>query len=226
MGKTISSASLIEYPEADGQTIGKTDFQFTAIILLVQMLRDFFAQNPQVYVAGEMNFYYEPGNPKAVKTLDVFVVKGVLKHKRRFFKCWEEQAVPSTIVEIISKPINQTELSAKFGLYDRLGVREYFLFDPLGEHLKPRLRGYSLENKRYQPISLSSQGTLLSLELGLILFPQGDILRLIDITTGELLPTALEIHAELQQTKQELAATQAKIIELQVELEQLRHKNG
>jgi Uma2 family endonuclease len=86
MGKTISLASLIEYPEADGQTIGKTDFHFTAIILLVQMLRDFFAQNPQVYVAGEMNFYYEQGNPKAVKTLDVFVVKGVLKHKRRFFK--------------------------------------------------------------------------------------------------------------------------------------------
>jgi hypothetical protein len=107
-----------------------------------------------------------------------------------------------------------------------LGVREYFLFDPLGEHLKPRLRGYSLENKRYQPISLSSQGTLLSLELGLILFPQGDILRLIDITTGELLPTSLEIHAEIQQTKQELELAQAKIIELQVELEQLRHKNG
>ncbi len=232
MGKTIFPASLIEYPEADGQTIGKTDFQFTAIILLVQMLRDFFAQNPQVYVAGEMNFYYEQDNPKAVKTLDVFVVKGVLKHKRRFFKRWEEQAVPNTIVEIISKPINQTDLGAKFGLYDRLGVREYFLFDPLGEHLKPRLRGYSLEEGRYQPISLSPQGTLLSLELGLILFPQGDILRLIDITTGELLPTSLETHAEvqqtrleIQQTKQELELAQAKIIELQVELEKLRYIN-
>ncbi len=221
MVKTISPASLIEYSEADGET----DFHFTATILLVQMLRDFFAQNPQVYVAGEMNFYYEQGNPKAVKKLDVFVVKGVLKHKRRAFKRWEERAVPSTIIEVISKPINQTDLSAKFGLYDRLGVREYFLFDPLGEHFKPRLRGYSLEEGRYQPITLSSQGTLLSLELGLILFPQGDILRLIDITTGELLPTSLEIHTEIQQTKKELATAQAKIIELQAELEKLRYTN-
>lgn len=197
------------------------------------MLRDFFAQNSRVYVAGEMNFYYEEGNPKAVKTLDVFVVKGVLKHKRGSFKCWEEQAVPDTIFEIISKPINQTDLSAKFGLYHRLGVQEYFLFDPVGEHLKPRLRGYSLVERHYQPISPSPQETLLSLELGLILFPEGDILRLIDISTGELLPTSLEALAEIQRNQlerqkvqQELAATKAKLVELQTELEKLRRTNG
>ena len=196
------------------------------------MLRDFFAKNPQVYVAGEMNFYYEQGNPKAVKMLDVFVVKGVLKHKRWFFKRWEEQAVPNTIFEIISKPLNQTDLSTKFGLYDRLGIREYFLFDPLGDHIKPRLRGYSLVEGRYQPLSPSPQGSLLSLELGLILFPEGDVLRLIDISTGELLPTSLEALAEIQhfqlerqKTQQELAAAKAKIIELQAELEKLRHTN-
>jgi Uma2 family endonuclease len=189
------------------------------------MLRDFFAKNPQVYVAGEMNFYYEPDNPKAVKTLDVFVVKGVLKHKRGCFKRWEEHAVPNTIFEIISKSINQTDLSAKFGLYGRLGVREYFLFDPLGEHLKPRLRGYSLVEGHYQPISSSPQETLLSLELGLILFPERDILRLIDISTGELLPTSLEALAEIQQiqlekqqVQQELEAAKTTIIELQAEL--------
>lgn len=196
------------------------------------MLRDFFAKNSQVYVAGEMNFYYEQDNPKAVKTLDAFVVKGVLKHKRWFFKRWEEQAVPNTIFEIISKPISQTDLSAKFGLYDRLGIREYFLFDPLGDYIKPRLRGYSLVEGRYQPISSSPQGSLLSLELGLILFPEGDILRLIDISTGELLPTSLEalteiqhIQLEKQKVQQELTAAKAKIIELQMELEKLRHTN-
>ena len=196
------------------------------------MLRDFFAQTPRVYIAGEMNFYYELGNPKAVKTLDVFVVKGVLKHKRDSFKRWEEQAVPNTIFEIISKPINQTDLSAKFGLYGRLGVREYFLFDPLGEHLKPRLRGYSLVDGHYQPLSPSPQGSLLSLELGLILFPEGDILRLIDISTGELLLNSLEAKAEIQhlqlerqKIQQELAAAKAKLIELQAEVEKLCRTN-
>jgi hypothetical protein len=67
----------IEYPESDGQPIGETDFHITATLLLLQMLRDHFENDQKVYVASDLMFYYERGNPRAVKAPDVFVVKGV-----------------------------------------------------------------------------------------------------------------------------------------------------
>lgn len=127
----------IEYPESDGQPIGETDFHITATLLLLQMLRDHFESNPQVYVASDLMFYYERGNPRAVKAPDILVVKGVGKHKRRVYKLWEESAIPCTIVEITSKQTAQADLTTKYQLYERLGVKEYFLFDLLEEYLKP-----------------------------------------------------------------------------------------
>ena len=206
----------IEYPESDGQPIGETDFHFTTIILLVQALRDYFAEQP-VYVAGDLMFYYERGNPHAVKAPDVLVVKGVSKHKRRIYKLWEEQAVPCTLFEITSKQTGSADLTTKYQLYERLGVKEYFLFDPLGEYLQPNLQGFTLVKGRYQTLPLSAEGELISRELGLILRPQGDLLRLVDSYTGQMLATSKEYAGEVARAK-------AKIIELQQELDQLRRE--
>jgi len=209
----------IEYPESDGQPIGETDFHITATLLLLQMLRDHFENEPQIYVASDMMFYYEPGNPRAVKAPDVFVVKGVGKHKRRVYNLWEEQAVPCTIFEITSKQTAQADLTTKYELYERLDVKEYFLFDPLDEYLKPRLQGFTLVQGRYQALPLSVEGELMSRELGLSLRPQGDLLRLVDFYTGQMLATSRE------ETKRANLA-EAKIIELQQELDKLRGKKG
>ncbi len=230
----------IEYPESDGQPIGETDFHITATLLLLQMLRDYFESNPQVYVASDLMFYYEPGNPRAVKAPDILVVKGVGKHKRRIYKLWEESAVPCTIFEITSKQTAQADLTTKYQLYERLGVKEYFLFDPLDEYLQPRLQGLTLVQGRYQALPLSSEGELISRELGLILRPQGDLLRLVDSYTGRRLATSHESirRAELAEQKARLEEervrveaqranlAEAKIIELQQELEKLRRKKN
>jgi Uma2 family endonuclease len=209
----------IEYPESDGQPIGETDFHFTTIILLIQTLRDYFADHPQVYIAGDLMFYYEQGNPHAVKAPDVLVVKGVPKHKRRVYKLWEEQAIPCTIFEITSKQTGSADLTTKYQLYERLGVKEYFLFDPLAEYLQPRLQGFTLVQGHYQVLPLSVEGELMSRELGLILRPQGDLLRLVDFYTGQMLATSRE------ETRRANLA-EAKIIELQQELDKLRGKKS
>ncbi len=110
-----------DYPETDGKPIGETDFHITATLTLLQLLRDFFASEEQVYVGGDMMFYYEKGNPKAVRAPDVFVVKGVGKHKRRIYKLWEELAnghpvVPCAIFEITSKQTRTEDLTGKYAL--------------------------------------------------------------------------------------------------------------
>ncbi|MEJ2236323.1 MAG: Uma2 family endonuclease [Syntrophobacterales bacterium] len=215
----------IEYPESDGQPIGETDFHFTTIILLVQALRDYFAEQ-SVYVAGDLMFYYEQGNPHAVKAPDVSVVKGISKHKRRIYKLWEEQVVPCTIFEITSKQTGSADLTTKYQLYERLGIKEYFLFDPLGEYLQPNLQGFTLVKGRYQALPLSAEGELISQELGLILRPQGDLLRLVDSYTGQMLATSKEYARRVESETQRADLAEAKIIELQQELERLRRKKS
>lgn len=59
----------------------------------------------------------------------------------------------------------------------------------------------------------------MSRELGLILRPQGDLLRLVNFYTGQMLATSRE------ETKRANLA-EAKIIELQQELDKLRSKKS
>ncbi len=177
------------YPERDGKPMGETDFHITVLLYLRQALRFLFRQNEHVYVAADMLFYYEEGNPTEVKVPDVFVVKGISKHDRRIYKLWEEGVTPCTIFEITSRSTRLEDLGTKRALYEMLGVHEYFLFDPLAEYLRPQLQGFRLVQGSYQPMGLSADGTLTSEELGVILQPAGALLRLVNSATGDPIPT-------------------------------------
>ena len=89
-----------------------------------------------------MFLYYEEGDPRKVVCPDVFVTLNVPSNtKRRTFKVWEEGKGPDLVIEITSKKTRKEDLHKKFDLYrDVLGVREYFLFDPLEEYLSRRFR--------------------------------------------------------------------------------------
>ncbi len=214
--------SEIYYPESDGEPIGETDFHITVILYLRQALRHFFRHTDQVYVAADMLFYFEEGNPKIFKVPDVFVVKGIPTHDRRVYKLWEEGVVPCTIFEITSKSTRWEDVGAKRGLYETLGVQEYILFDPLDEYLTPRLQGFSLSEQSYRPIPLASDGTLHSETLGAILRPEDKMLRVVDPATGNVVPTFDEaLDVALHETERADNA-EAEVARLQAELARLR----
>src|SRR5204863_489643 len=81
---------------------------------------------------------------------------------------------------------------------DRLKVDEYFLFDPYGDYLSPRLQGFRLVGDEYQPMQPRADGSLVSEVLGLVLEVRGDMLRFRDPGTGELLPTPEEARLQAQ----------------------------
>ncbi len=236
MERTIEIAPVkpeIYYPESDGEPMGETDFHISVILYLRQGLRHFFRQAEQVYVAADMCFYYEEGNPTAYKVPDVFVVKGVSKHDRRIYKVWEEQATPCTMFEITSKSTRLEDLGTKKALYEMLEVKEYFLFDPLDEYLSPRLQGFRLVGNYYQPLPLLPDGTLESQELGAILRPDGNMLRIVDPTGNQTVPTldeAVELAmAELERAESEAkraVTAEAEVTQLRAEVERLRHRFG
>lgn len=96
---------------------------------------------PDVYVSGALMLYYEAGNPSAVVSLDVFVVKGMKKGLRRVYKLWEEGRAPCVVIEMTSRSTRLEDQGNKRALYAMRGVRECFMFDPLGEYMQPPLRG-------------------------------------------------------------------------------------
>jgi Uma2 family endonuclease len=142
----------IEYPESDGKPLGETDTHRREILAIIAMLEQLFADQPDVYVSGNLMFYYKRGDPSAVISPDVFVIKGVPKQERRTYKLWEERKPPVTIIEITSRSTRLDDKGTKRELYAMLRVRKYFLFDPLAKYLKPPLQGYRLKGEEFVPM--------------------------------------------------------------------------
>jgi Uma2 family endonuclease len=185
--------------------MAETDVHWEWMVRLKQILRRWFAKDPMTYVSGNLLMYYVPGNKRKHVSPDVFVVKGVEKKQRPYYLTWEEGKNPNAIIEITSKSTRKEDTDTKFVLYrDTLKVKEYFLFDPFGDYLKPeRLRGYRLRKGEYEPIAFVD-GRLPSQVLGLHLERDGGTLRLYDPETKSWLLTPDErAEQEAQRAEQE-----------------------
>lgn len=81
----------------------------------------------------------------------------------------------------------------KLRLYEKLGVLEYFIFDPEYDYLPEPLVGWRLENGEYVPVEVV-EGKVRSEVLGLDLVDTGETLRLLDPQTGQFLQTPTELR--------------------------------
>lgn len=78
-------------------------------------------------------------------------------------------------------------------------MREYFLFDPLGEYLRPRLQEFHLGPSGYLPVIGESMGSEL---LGLALEPEGWMLRLRELRTRKREDAPCEAERALRQERE------------------------
>ena len=192
----------VYYPASDGRPMGESGWHFLSTNAFYSVIKEHLAHT-DAYVAGNMFLYYEQGNPQANRAPDCMVILGVGNHERRSFKTWVEGAVPSVIFEFSSDETFDEDLHAKKDLYARLGVTEYFLFDPLGECLDPRLQGFHLQGGQYVELVPDADGSLISQVLGLRLIGDGYLLRAIDLQTNRPLLTLEEQSAESARAKEQ-----------------------
>ena len=182
------SPVTVEYPSCDGKPLAENDAQLAAILYGISVLRTHFAERPDVYVSGDLLVYYEEGDPRASVAPDVFVVFGVEDRERMNYKVWEEGKGPDFVLEVASRSTWREDVGRKREVYAGLGVKEYWLYDPLGEHLKPALQGYRLAGGRYErqslPESVDGKLVLRSGTLGLDLWAKGGKMRFRDPETG------------------------------------------
>lgn len=189
------------YPSSDGKPMAESDLHQREMLDLIAALRDRYRSAPDIYVAGNNLLYYVRGDRGAVVSPDVYVVKGVPKGLRKSYKLWEERVGPCFVIEVTSESTRDDDLRRKLDLYERLGVEEYFLHDPLGDYLNPPLQGYRLAGGpggKYRRIVPERDGSLTSRTTSLRLRREGESLRLVDLASGAPLPT---VEESLEETR-------------------------
>ena len=213
----------IEYPYSDGQPMGESDLHIQEMVYLLEAFRERFRTLADVYVAANMFFYFEQGNRAACVAPDLFVVRGTDKRERKSYLLWREGGrIPCLTVEVTSEGTQEEDLGRKKRLYEQLGVEEYFLFDPLGEYLRPRLQGFRLIDGRYRRIEPAADGSLTSRTTGVILRPEGIRIRLIDHATGEVFLRNDELHDQVKELRAGEERTRARLEAAEEELALLR----
>ena len=196
------------YPESDGKPMAETGLHVLAMIGLIGALRMYFARRNDIYIIGNIFLYYEKGRPKSCKSPDVMLVKGVsATPQRRSFKTWVEGTAPTVIFEVTSKKTAKEDMKNKRDLYEQLGVKEYFLFDPLQDYLDHQVMGYRLVEGKYElVIPMEDDGGVLSEELGMRLVPEGNLLALFDARTGKRVPAPDDLGPLMEEAEQNIRA--------------------
>jgi Uma2 family endonuclease len=131
----------IIYPDSDGQPMADNTKQFEWIITIAGGLQALFADDPNIFVAGDLLWYPVEGDNKTRIAPDALVAFGRPQGYRGSYKQWEEDGVaPQVVFEVLSPGNTRKEMANKLAFYDHYGVEEYYLYDPDTGRLQGWLR--------------------------------------------------------------------------------------
>ncbi|MFB2921965.1 Uma2 family endonuclease [Aerosakkonema funiforme] len=129
------------YPDSDGQPMADNTKQFRWIVVIKENLEILFANNDDVFVAGDLLWYPVEGNNTIRQAPDAMVVFGRPKGDRGSYRQWSENNIPPQVVFEILSPGNRTgKMLQKTIFYQRYGVEEYYIYDPDDVELTGLLR--------------------------------------------------------------------------------------
>lgn len=202
---TAVSVSTPTYPSSDGEPVAETFVHLYAMLITLEVLRQYLA-GQRATVLGNQFLYYAQGYPKLRVAPDVMVIFAVEPGGRDNYKIWEEGQTPAVIFEMTSKGTQDQDQSFKKTLYAQLEVQEYWLFDPKGEWIVEKLRGYCLQGEDYIPIADG-----ISQQLSLRLVEEGSLIGFYRLDTGEKLLIPDELAQALQQEQQRIAELEAQL---------------
>ncbi|MBN3890806.1 MAG: Uma2 family endonuclease [Nostoc sp. JL31] len=185
------------YPDSDGQPVANNTIQFGWIVEIKQNLDWLFADDPNVFVAGDLFWYPVEGRNKIVNAPDVMVVLGRPKGDRLCYQQWKEEGIaPQVVFEILSPSNTQTEMDKKLLFYDRYGVEEYYIYDPE----KNNLRGWLRSEDGLDVIPQMEDWVSPLLKIRFV--PSSEGLQLLYRPDGERFLTYTEISRNAEQERQ------------------------
>ncbi|CAD0221553.1 conserved hypothetical protein [Planktothrix agardhii] len=208
------SQTPIIYSDTDSQPIADNTRQFQWIVTIKENLDLLFANNSNVFVAGDLLWYPIEGNNTIRRAPDVMVVFGRPKGYRGSYQQWQEDNIPPQVVfEILSPGNTIKEMAAKLQFYQRYGVEEYYLYDPE----KVDFAGWQIMDGKLTIIE-EIQGWV-SPRLG-VRFEMAEELQIFT-PTGERFLTFVELGQKLQQEKRRAEQAEARLKALEERLKSL-----
>jgi Uma2 family endonuclease len=215
---TATIASPIYYPSGDGQPVAETFDHLYAILITIEVLR-LYLQHEQACILGNQFLYYEEGAANRRCAPDVMVIFGVEPGSRDNYKIWEEGEVPRVAFEMTSPSTKGEDEGFKKNLYAEIGIAEYWQFDPKGQWIKEKLRGFRLVNGIYEPIVNG-----LSEALGLRLEVAGKLISFYRLDNGEKLLIPIELYESKQEFEAKARQFQAEARQFQAEARQFQEQ--
>ena len=196
------------------------------------VLKVHFAGREDVLVSGQGYLRHEPYNDAERLAPDCVVAFGVNPAgivSRNGYVISEVGKPPDFVLEVASRSTGRRDYTVKREGYAGYGVTEYWRFDHTGGRFHAAaLAGDVLVGGRYQPVEVVEEPGGLkwgaSEVLGLHLCWDDGELRFRDPATLEFLPTALEIQAAREAERAARVAAEARVAELEAEIERLRSR--
>jgi Uma2 family endonuclease len=136
MVQQIPTTSVIQsnpviYPDSDGKPMADNTEQFKWIVTIKENLELIYAEDANVFVAGDLLWYPVEGNNRLCLAPDALVALTRPKGYRGSYRQWEEDNVaPQVVFEILSPSNRRGEMAKKLQFYSRHGVQEYYEYDP------------------------------------------------------------------------------------------------
>ena len=192
--------------------------QLVAIVDSFHCLSRHWRGRRDVFVGSDQFVYWDPAYPRTntenpPAAPDVYVAFDVANRHRSSYVVWEEGKPPDFVLEVVSPSSRGRDVKEKPGIYAKIGVPEFFLYDPGDEHgetlphVAPPLVGFELRGGRggeYRPLPEEEfPGGVIGVRskvLGLCLCisrigpaPLDGSLRWYDPAAGRFLPTSHEL---------------------------------
>jgi Uma2 family endonuclease len=214
----VPSQQEIVYSSSDGEPLAETYDHLIAITTTLLILLQHL-ESQQATVLANQFLYYAQGFPRLRVAPDVMVILGVAPGGRDNYKTWIEGQVPAVIFEMTSPSTRSQDETEKKQLYESIGVTEYWQFDPRGEWIPEKLRGYRLAGELervYVPI-VDHRSEVLQLQLSV----DQNIIAFHRLDNGTKLLTTKELTLSLEQAEQKAAILADRLRQLGIDPENL-----
>jgi len=194
---------------------------------LCDMLRPHCEQQADVAVFHDLVFVWdhpEIGNYAP----DVAVVPNVRNRAadRGTFEVATEETRPSLVIEIVSPKTREADRVKKVKDYALVGIQEYIYIDHTTRRGKEswEIAGFRLDGDRYLPMLPDEDGAYFCETVGLCIGMEDGQVWLEDVNTGEDLLTNQKVRKALATEEEGRKAAEARVAELEAQLEALRRQ--
>lgn len=144
--------SAKDLPDSDDTPVDN-ELQDLIPALLKAMLASIWSERMDWFFGVDMGIYADPNQPAIVPDgfLSVGVPRIIDSDLRLSYVLWEEQKVPTLVLEVVSQT-RRGEYTQKKEQYARFGILYYVIYNPLRKQ-KQKLEVYQLSEGEYRLLS-------------------------------------------------------------------------